>query len=1044
MGQLGAVDSATVCSDTDWQNDNCATSAQIGEIATTVKALGLTLTASGGVYRLPKTGTEAARIGITALNALSSPMHIEGVMRVRDDYGIKSIVPLIPNTATVTFLGIPLGNTAIDITQMNLTLYGKIAKNNANKGFMFNPPACGTATTNLSATAWDNQTDTGSASYTVTNCASAPFNPSLAFNPNPSPASAAAAFQVVASNPWDPFATKVGSPFRQTDIVLPQGVQLTGATNSDGSLVACSDAQFGYGTLTPSSCPAGSKVGTVSMDSPLVGVIPGDVYVAQPGGGANDLIRLFMVAQLGTQNDAVRVKLRADVSVDPATGLLTTKLTDLPAQPVKSFTFTFRAGTNPGTRQPRMCGTYPGSGALTSWSTATPLNRSANYVVSTNCPPAGKFDPTISMSSSPTAAAGFTTGTTTINLPIGDEPFKNVKVSLPAGMIANIDGISRCTLAQASADNCPAGSAVGTIRSLNGQTSVPGQFDGTIYLTDAPDSQSIVGLYMRVPVQVGPIFVDTLKIQSSLRLRTDFGIDVVSDIPATVRGLELDTQQLRLVFDRAQFLVNPPTCTGNTITGDFTSTLNTNTLTGSAVTVTGCASTAFQPSIAFSASPASAGGASALTATVTQPATTVATPQSPPKTISLALPDGVSLSPSAGSDGQLTGCSDAQFTQNDFADPTCPAGSEVGTVTIQTPSVGQLTGKAYLGTAVSGHTGRLLIDAKSDQFGTKARVKLEGLLDVDEATGKVTTVFDNIPKAGFTQFAVTLRGGTNPVLSMPRTCGTYSGSATMTPWAGSVATPTGTLNINQDCGDATSFAPTLGVTVNPTTAGRNTTLTTQIDIPQRHRELDQVTLRLPPGLIANIDGATRCTIAQATSNTCPVASRIGSAETKAGQGNVPGTFTGDIYLTDAPSAGDVVGLAIEVPAVVGPVDLGKVTALASIKLRPADYGLDVVAAVPTSQKGVPLYLQRLKLTIDKSGFLQNPSNCDSYLITSTLRSAGGSTASPSVPFQPTGCAGLGFNPTVAFSASPDQAAGAAALTTSITAPANTDASPQAA
>ncbi len=81
------------------------------------------------------------------------------------------------------------------------------------------------------------------------------------------------------------------------------------------------------------------------------------------------------------------------------------------------------------------------------------------------------------------------------------------------------------------------------------------------------------------------------------------------------------------------------------------------------MTVTGCASTAFQPSIAFSASPASAGGASALTATVTQPATTVATPQSPPKTISLALPDGVSLSPSAGSDGQLTGCSDAQFTR---------------------------------------------------------------------------------------------------------------------------------------------------------------------------------------------------------------------------------------------------------------------------------------------------------------------------------------------------------------------------------------------
>ncbi len=54
VGQLGAVDSATVCSDTDWQNDNCATSAQIGEIATTVKALGLTLTAVAASTACPR------------------------------------------------------------------------------------------------------------------------------------------------------------------------------------------------------------------------------------------------------------------------------------------------------------------------------------------------------------------------------------------------------------------------------------------------------------------------------------------------------------------------------------------------------------------------------------------------------------------------------------------------------------------------------------------------------------------------------------------------------------------------------------------------------------------------------------------------------------------------------------------------------------------------------------------------------------------------------------------------------------------------------
>ncbi|MEH3054309.1 MAG: hypothetical protein PGN13_09935, partial [Patulibacter minatonensis] len=1049
-GQLGAVMNATVCSDANFTSDNCAASSKIGEVlvngnAVAIGFINIDVAAVGGIYRLATTGTEAARIGIVADDPQAKPLFITGVMRLRPDYGITAYVADVPNRATADLFSMGVD---VDVSRMMMTLYGRVGGGSSGNGFMFNPPECTAATTVVRAypsTNYGGTAPTASRSYTPTNCGGAPFSPGLTFNPNPSGASQPTAFEVVASNPYVATDAKVGSPFRSTTITLPDGVQLSGAANSDGSLVACTDGQFGYGTLAPATCPAGSKVGTVAMDSPLVGVVPGDVYLAQPSSGADNLVRLFMVAQLGTQTDAVRVKLLADVSIDPSTGRLITTLTNLPAQPVKSFTFTFRAGTNPGTRQPRTCGTYAGTGALTPYSSTTVTNRSANYVVSSNCPPAGRFRPTIGMTTTATKAGAFTVGTTTIDLPVGDEPITKLKASLPAGMIANISGVARCTIAQASADNCAAGTAVGTVASLAGQSSVPGAFNGTVYLTDAPDSQSIAGLYLRVPVQVGPIVIDTLKLQASIRLRTDFGIDVVSDVPETLRKLNLDLQRLQLVFDRANFLVNPPVCSGNAISGDFTSSQNTSATNSSAIGVTGCTTLGFAPTLSFSAAPASAGGASSFTATVAIPASTSGNEQSAPRTISITLPDGVSLSPSASSDGSLVGCSDAQFTKNDFADPTCPSGSNVGTVSIQTPSVGALTGTAYLGTAPSGHTARLLVDATSTDFGSKARVKLEGTIDVNAATGKVTTVFDDLPKVQFTSFSLTLRGGTKPVLSMPRTCATYTGASTMTPWSGSAnATPSASITLTQNCSDATSFVPTFGATVSPTTAGASSTLTAQIDVPERHRPLDSLALSLPAGLLANVDGLPRCSLTAASAGTCAANTKIGTVDALAGQGTTPGSFAGELFLTDAPNAGDVVGIAVKLPAVVGPVDLGDVITIASVKLRPSDYGITVTATVPTSQRGVPLHLRRLRLNVTKAGFLTNPLTCGATTIGATLTGTGGSTASPSAPFQATGCANLAFAPSVAFAAAPSQAAGASAFTTSITAPAGTDTAPQAA
>ncbi len=87
-----------------------------------------------------------------------------------------------------------------------------------------------------------------------------------------------------------------------------------------------------------------------------------------------------------------------------------------------------------------------------------------------------------------------------------------------------------------------------------------------------------------------------------------------------------------------------------------------------------------------------------------------------------------------------------------------------------------------------------------------------------------------------------------------------------------------------------------------------------------------------------------------------------------------------MYLTDAPSSGDLVGLAVELPVKVGNVsgqpivDLGKVTAVGASRCAP-DYGIDIDIAVPTRVKGIPIYTRELQLVIDEAGFMVNPPSC---------------------------------------------------------------------
>ncbi|MBJ7471092.1 MAG: hypothetical protein JHD16_07305, partial [Solirubrobacteraceae bacterium] len=1020
-GLLANIAGATRCSIAAANAGTCSEAARIGDVSALAGQGSAPGSFAGGLY-LTDAPSPGDVVGIAVeLPAVVGPVDLGNVVTIASvrlrpaDYGID-VVADVPTAVQ----GVPL-----HLRQLQLQV---------NKsGFLTNPVTCASTPVTSTLRAVGPSTATPSAAYQATGCGSLAFNPSLAFSAAPQAAAGASAFSATITAPAG------GAALRTAVVDLPTGVSLSASINSAGNLAGCSAAQFTKTDFADPTCPAASDIGDATIAVPQVGTLSGDVYLTSvtPSGA---IAGLYLDAKSGPFGSAVRVKLEGKVDVNATTGQTTATFDNAPAVAFTSFQLTMRGGTAPAISVPRVCGTPSGSAALTPQSGSV-ANRTATLTIDQSCGNAGSFGATGSVALSSVSAGADTNLTATINVPAGHRELSKVELALPAGLLANIDGKTRCSVAAAQAGTCSAATEIGTVSAQAGQGTTPGAFTGgKVYLVDAPGSGDIVGLGISIPVVVGPVDLGKVNVVASVKVRPDYGIDITADVPTTVQGIPMYLRQLQIVVNEPGLMFNPSTCGTKTTNLQLTSASygGSSSTAGdsSSQTIVNCDQLAFNPTLAFSAAPAKAGGSAAFTTRITLPSSPA---QSALEGATVTLPTGVSLSPSLNSDGNLVGCSAAQFDESTpFSAPSCPAASKIGSVSIQTSSIGALTGDAYLASSAPGHVARIFIYADSVTYpGT--RVKFSGDVDSDAGTGVATATFSGAPEVPFTEFAITFQGGDEPAISMPRTCGTPQGSASLTGHAGNPAVSrTATLTVDQSCGDASSFSPTLSNAITPTKAGANSTLTTTVNVPERHRALDRLTLNLPAGLLANIDGATRCTIAAANAGTCSVASRIGSVSALAGQGNVPGSFTGSLYLTDAPTSSDVVGIAVELPAVVGPVDLGKVITIAAVRLRPADYGIDVIADVPTSVQGIPLHLRRLTLTVDKPGFLTNPATCAAGSTTASFRAVGGATSTPpAVPFTATSCDQLGFNPSVSFSASPPQASGASAFTTRITAPAST-------
>lgn len=643
-----------------------------------------------------------------------------------------------------------------------------------------------------------------------------------------------------------------------------------------------------------------------------------------------------------------------------------------------------------------------------------------------------------------------------------DDNAKDVQVALPPGLVGDPTATPQCTRAEVldpgsspfSAGLCPVSTQVGvaSVSLANGLT---------LYLplynvvpppgTPAQFAFVLPGAVIDPPV---PVFID-----ANLRTGGDYGVtarvtNVSQAVPMVGSSLtfwgvpgdaahdDLRGSCLDIISGGSNgtcpaggvsvkpLLTLPTSCAGPQSVGLSTDSWQNPGSFASASFVThdaglapvgfdGCDKLDFRPSLSVQPSDATAASPTGLQVDVHMPQddSPNGLAEAHLKSAAITLPPGVVVSPSSANG--LQACSPAEIGIDNAAEPACPAASRIGTVVVDTPLLPDpLKGSVFLAKQNDNPFGSTLAMYLVAE-GHGALVKLAGRIDANADTGQLTTTFDNNPQVPFSDLHVELFGGPHAPLSNPNRCGTYTATAVFTAWTGKTVQQSSDYTISGDghggpCTPA-RFRPSLSAGLQNPVAGSSSSFVLRLQRADADNELKTVSTTLPPGLLARIAGVTLCSDAAAASNSCPAASQVGRVEVGAGPGSSPFFINnGKVFFTEG-YKGAPYGLAIAVPAVAGPLDLGEVIVRAAVRIDPVTAQVTVDAdPMPRILAGIPLQVRDLRVIIDRPGFMRAPTSCGASSIAATVGSYAGDTAALAAPFQVGDCAALPFAPKLAM------------------------------
>lgn len=593
-----------------------------------------------------------------------------------------------------------------------------------------------------------------SSGFTLTGCDALPFDPSVTVS-------------TAERRPAVPTATTVQVALGQTasglksallkdaTVTLPAGLEIGAQAGSkEGGLTLCRASEFQVDRpLSPAGCAPGTRAGKVTITSPLQREpFVGQVYLGeQPEVGKLPGLYLEAAPVGATAPDAPRIKLAGTVTVSDS-GQLTTTFRDAPQLRFSELKLEFPGGPSALFRTPRQCGTTTGRAEFTSRASATVVAREMQLTIDQDCA-LPEFAPALAMSADDPASGISSPTTVTITRQDRTPWLDGVRVSLPAGFLANLKTATECPGAETSLAICPGSSRIGSVLTVAGVGDSPIALEGAIYLT-TPQPGAVAGASIVVRAKIGELDLGTVNVPARIDLRpTDAGLVLSTQAPIRFQGLALELRQISVRLDRPGFPLSPTACGPLTATGDFTGDAGQSASSSVPVTYTGCAARPFQPGFAATLSGQTEPG--------DHPQVNVTMTPRPGdsnlRAAAVTLPTGVA-----------TDLKNLQTTcaKEAFDAASCPAATRVGsaraTVSITSDVI---TGDVFL-VKIPG----LTLPGLGMSFTGRYAQRVLSTVRI-EKSGRVTTDFPAIPDLPLTRLDLVIDGGErSPILLSSKAC----------------------------------------------------------------------------------------------------------------------------------------------------------------------------------------------------------------------------------------------------------------------------------
>ncbi len=629
-----------------------------------------------------------------------------------------------------------------------------------------------------------------------------------------------------------------------------------------------------------------------------------------------------------------------------------------------------------------------------------------------------------------------------LKMPLQSEMLHDVRLDLPPGFVGNQTAVGECSIDEfrdpfsPSIPGCAASSQVGWVRPRTPSIGFPIPVYSLVHGPNLPArfGFTLIGasVFIDVAVRAGDY-----QISSAANNATQY--EHVNEVELHLWGVPADPAHdaernapLPAGTPLRPFLRNPTSCSeqpspfvSEVDSWESKGVFNVATLAvdanGVPFVFEGCEQLPFTPSMSARTTSSAPDSPSGLAVDLDVPQNETANGQgtSDVRKVVTKLPAGLSISPSSASG--LASCSEAELAATSNAPPTCPDASAIGTVKIKSPLLTEeLEGNVYLARQGENPFGSLFaiyLAAKGPGF----YVKVPGKIDADPSTGQLTATFSETPQLPFDHLRLELKSGPRSPLATPQSCGTFTTTGVMTPWSGTSDVTSSSSFAIGGCPAARPFAPSFVAGTSTAKAGAFSPLGVTVKREDGEGNLARVKVDMPKGVLGKIASVSPCGETDANAGTCSDASRIGSVTVAAGPGAQPlylpepGKREDPVYLT-GPYNGGPYGLSIVTHAEAGPFNLGDVVVRASIRIDPLTAQVSVVSdPLPQIREGIPLRLRMIHVSIDRPGFIFNPTNCAQQHVTGAVTSDAGVVASVSSPFAVGNCASLKFAPKFAAS-----------------------------